>query len=100
MFHRFVQKSEQTPLQDLKIAGARMKVEWIKREEFALLNAFLQARQVAGCSQSQAAACMGIQAPAVPRLERALASENIHRRSQQYARYVKACGQRLVLRVS
>ena len=100
MFHRFVKQSEQRPLQDHKIAEARMKVEWIKREDFAVLNAFLKARQVEGCTQSQAAARMGIQALAVPRLERALASENSHRRSQHYARYAKACGQRLVLRVS
>lgn len=54
--------------------GVRAEVERMEREESALLDALLAARQEAGLTQGQVAARMGTHAPAVARLERALAS--------------------------
>lgn len=80
--------------------GVRAEVDRIKREESALLDALLKARQEAGLTQSQVAARMGTQAPAVARLERALASEKRSPLIATLRKYVKACGKRLVLRVA
>ena len=54
--------------------GVRAEVERLEREEFALLDVLLKARHEAGLSQAQVAKRMGTQAPAVARLERALAT--------------------------
>ena len=54
--------------------GVRAEVERIEREESALLDALLKARQEAGLTQGQVAARMGTHASAIARLERALAS--------------------------
>ena len=78
----------------------RTEVERIERDESALLDALLQARQAAGLTQSQVAARMGTQAPAVARLERALASGRHSPSIATLRKYVKACGKRLVLRVA
>ncbi len=80
--------------------GVRAEVERIEREESALLDALLKARQEAGLTQSQVAARMGTQAPAVARLERALASGKHSPSVKTLRKYVKACGKRLVLRVA
>ena len=84
----------------LRRPGVRTEVERIERDEFALLDALLQARQAAGLTQSQVAARMGTQAPAVARLERALASGKHSPSIATLRKYVKACGKRLVLRVA
>jgi transcriptional regulator with XRE-family HTH domain len=77
-----------------------MEVDRIEREEAALLDALLKARQEAGLTQSQVAVRMGTQAPAVARLERALASGKHSPSIATLRKYVKACGKRLVLRVA
>ncbi|MFN5992585.1 MAG: helix-turn-helix domain-containing protein, partial [Betaproteobacteria bacterium] len=46
----------------------RTEVERIERDESALLDALLKARQDAGLTQAQVAERMGTQAPAVARL--------------------------------
>jgi ribosome-binding protein aMBF1 (putative translation factor) len=84
----------------LRRRGVRTEVERIEREESALLDALLKARQEAGLTQSQVAARMGTQAPAVARLERALASGRHSPSIATLRKYVKACGKRLVLRVA
>ncbi|MCS6305513.1 MAG: helix-turn-helix transcriptional regulator [Nitrospira sp.] len=84
----------------LRRPGVRVEVERIEREESALLDALLKARQEAGLTQSQVAARMGTQAPAVARLERALASGKHSPSIATLRKYVKACGKRLVLRVA
>lgn len=84
----------------LRRPGVRVEVERIEREESALLDALLKARQEAGLTQSQLAARMGTQAPAVARLERALASGKHSPSIATLRKYVKACGKRLVLRVA
>ena len=54
--------------------GVRAEVERLEREEFALLDVLLKARHEAGLSQAQVENRMATQAPAVARLERALAT--------------------------
>ena len=80
--------------------GVRAEVERIEREESALLDALLKARQEAGLTQAQVAERMRTQAPAVARLERALATGKHSPSVATLRKYVKACGNRLVLRVA
>ena len=72
--------------------GVRAEVERIEREESALLDALLKARQEAGLTQGQVAARMGTHAPAIARLERALASGKHSPSISTLRKYVKACG--------
>ena len=53
--------------------GVRKEVKRIEREEMTQLDALLKARQEAGLTQAQVAEHVGTRAPAVARLERALA---------------------------
>ena len=80
--------------------GVRAEVERIEREEGALLDALLKAREQAGLTQAQVAERMGTQAPAVARLERALATGKHSPSIATVRKYVKACGKRLLLRVA
>jgi ribosome-binding protein aMBF1 (putative translation factor) len=80
--------------------GVRAEVTRIEREEAILLDALLKARQDAGLTQAQVAERMGTQAPAVARLERALATGKHSPSIATLRRYVKACGKRLVLDVA
>ena len=80
--------------------GVRAEVERIEREEGVLLDALLKARQKAGLTQAQIAELMGTQAPAIARLERALATGKHSPSIATVRKYVKACGKRLVLRVT
>ena len=80
--------------------GVRAEVERIEREEGELLDALLKARQKAGLTQAQIAELMGTQAPAIARLERALATGKHSPSIATVRKYVKACGKRLVLRVA
>jgi len=80
--------------------GVRAEVERLEREEFALLDALLKARAEAGLTQAQVAKRMGTQAPAVARLERALATGKHSPSVATLRKYVKACGKRLVLEVA
>ena len=80
--------------------GVRAEVERIEREEAALLDALLKARQDAGLTQAQVAARMGTHAPAVARLERSLSTGKHSPSIATVRKYVKACGKRLMLRVA
>lgn len=80
--------------------GVRAEVERIEREEAALLDALLKARQEAGLTQAQVAERMGTHAPAVARLERSLATGKHSPSIATLRRYVKACGKRLLLHVT
>ncbi len=80
--------------------GVRSEVERIEREESALLDALLKARQDAGLTQAQVAERMGTHAPAVARLERSLSTGKHSPSVATLRKYVKACGKRLVLRVA
>ncbi|MFA6984693.1 MAG: helix-turn-helix transcriptional regulator [Arenimonas sp.] len=80
--------------------GMRAELERLEREEFTLLDSLLKARHDAGLTQAQVAERMGTQAPAVARLERALASGKHSPSVATLRKYVKACGKRLVLQVA
>lgn len=95
-----VQIYEQLVKKLFRRRGVRTEVACGEREESALLDALLKARQEAGLTQSQVAERMGTQAPAVARLERALANGKHSPSIATLRKYVKACGKRLVLRVA
>jgi ribosome-binding protein aMBF1 (putative translation factor) len=95
-----VQTHDQLVKKLLRRPGVRAEVERIEREEAALLDALLKARQQAGLTQAQVAERMGTQAPAVARLERSLATGKHSPSIATLRKYVKACGKNLVLRVA
>jgi ribosome-binding protein aMBF1 (putative translation factor) len=84
----------------LKRPGVKAEVERIEREEGVLLDALLKARQSAGLTQADVAERMGTQAPAVARLERALATGKHSPSIATVRKYVDACGKKLVLKVA
>ena len=84
----------------LRRPGVRREVVRLEREESALLDALLKAREEAGLTQAQVAERMGTQAPAVARLERSLANGKHSPSVATLRKYVKACGKRLVLQVA
>jgi ribosome-binding protein aMBF1 (putative translation factor) len=73
----------------------RDEYERLNREEFALLDQMLAARREAGLSQAQVAERMGTKAPAVTRLERALASGQHSPSIDTVRKYAAACGKTL-----
>jgi ribosome-binding protein aMBF1 (putative translation factor) len=76
-----------------------VEYERLNREEFALLDEMLAARHRAGLSQAQVAERMGTKAPAVTRLERALASGQHSPSIDTLRRYAAACGKKLVISI-
>lgn len=80
--------------------GVQAEVERLEREEFALLDALLKARHDADLSQADVAKKMGTQAPAIARLERALATGKHSPSIATLRKYLQACGKRLVLKVA
>ncbi|NHB09816.1 helix-turn-helix transcriptional regulator [Burkholderia cepacia] len=75
----------------------RAEYERLNREEFALLDAMLAARRAAGLSQAEVAERMGTKAPAVTRLERALATGQHSPSIDTLRKYAAACGKKLVI---
>ena len=84
----------------MKRPGVRAEVQRIERDEGVLLDALLKARQEAGLSQAQVAERMGTHAPAVARLERALATGKHSPSIATLRKYIKACGKSLVLQIA
>ncbi len=80
--------------------GVQAEVLRIERHEGVLLDALLKARQEAGLTQAQVAQRMGTQAPAVARMERALATGKHSPSIATLRKYIKACGKRLVLEIA
>jgi DNA-binding XRE family transcriptional regulator len=80
--------------------GVRKEVERIERDEGALLDVLLKARQEAGLTQAQVAERMGTQAPAVARLERALATGKHSPSIATLRKYAQAVGKKLELRLA
>jgi len=80
--------------------GVRREIERIEREESALLDQLLKARHDAGLTQAEVAERMGTHAPAVARLERALATGKHSPSLGTLRKYASACGKRLVLEVA
>lgn len=75
----------------------RAEYERLNREELALLDAMLAARRDAGLSQAEVAERMGTKAPAVTRLERALATGQHSPSIDTLRKYAAACGKKLVI---
>lgn len=75
--------------------GVQAEVERLEREEFVLLDLLLKARHEAGLSQAQVAERMGTHAPAVARLERALATGKHSPSVATLRKYARACGKNL-----
>ena len=69
--------------------------ERLNREEFALLDEMLAARRAAGLSQADVAERMGTKAPAVARLESALASGKHSPSISTLRKYAAALGKRV-----
>ena len=84
----------------MKRPGVRAEVKRIESEESSLLDELLKARQEAGLTQAQLAKRMGTQAPAIARLESALATGKHSPSVATLRKYVKACGKRLVMHVA
>jgi transcriptional regulator with XRE-family HTH domain len=84
----------------MRRSGVRKEVARIERDEGALLDLLLKARQEAGLTQAQVAERMGTQAPAVARLERALATGRHSPSLTTLRRYAQAVGKRLVLELA
>lgn len=80
--------------------GIRKEVERIERDEGALLDLLLKARQEAGLTQAQVAERMGTLPPAVARLERALATGKHSPSLATLRKYARAVGKKLVLELA
>lgn len=66
-------------------------------EEFAALEALLEARRAAGLTQAQVAERMGTTASAISRLESSLSSEKHSPSFATLRRYAAACGKKLII---
>ena len=95
-----MQTHEQLLEKLLQRPGVRAEVRRIERDEGVLLDALLKARQEAGLTQAQVAERMGTQAPAVARLERALATGQHSPSIATLRKYIKACGKSLILQIA
>lgn len=67
----------------------------LNREEFAILDEILAARRAAGLSQAQVAERMGTKAPAIARLESALASGKHSPSLNTLRKYAAVLGKRV-----
>lgn len=90
---------EQVVKKLMRRPGVRAEVRRIEKDEAALLDAMLKAREAAGLTQADVARRMGTQAPAVARLERALATGKHSPSIDTLRKYVRACGKQLILRL-
>lgn len=91
---------EQIVKEMMQRPGVKAEVQRIEREEGVLLDTLLKARHEAGLTQADVAERMGTLAPAVARLERALATGKHSPSIATVRKYVKACGKNLVLQVA
>ncbi len=86
---------EQMVAKMLQNPAVRAEYERLNREEFAILDEMLAARRAAGLTQAQVAERMGTKAPAVARLESALASGKHSPSIDTLRKYAKALGKRV-----
>ncbi|MCA8115172.1 helix-turn-helix domain-containing protein [Burkholderia cepacia] len=86
-------------MRERALADPEVRAEYdrLNREEFALLDVMLAARHAAGLSQADVAERMGTQAPAVTRLERALATGRHSPSIDTLRKYAAACGKKLMI---
>jgi DNA-binding transcriptional regulator LsrR (DeoR family) len=83
----------------MKDAAFRQAVLRIEREELALLDALLTARDASGLTQAQIAERMGTKPPAVSRLLASLASDKQSPSVATLRKYAAACGKKLEIRL-
>ena len=81
----------------LKNPAVKAEVNKLNREEFAILDEILAARKQAGLSQAQIAKRMGTHAPAIARLESALATGKHSPSLSTLRKYAAALGMRVEL---
>ncbi len=81
----------------LKNPAVKAEIERLNGEEFAILDQILTARKAAGLSQAQVAKRMGTQAPAIARLESALATGKHSPSLSTLRKYAAALGKRVEL---
>ncbi len=81
----------------LKNPAVKTELERLNKEEFAILDEILQARKAAGLSQAEVARRMGIQAPAIARLESSLATGKHSPSLSTLRKYAAALGKRVEL---
>ena len=81
----------------LKKPTVKAEVNKLNREELAILDEILAARKEAGLSQAQIAKRMGTQAPAIARLENALATGKHSPSLSTLRKYAAALGKRVEL---
>jgi DNA-binding XRE family transcriptional regulator len=81
----------------LKNPTVKAETERLNREEFAILDEILAARKQAGLSQAQIAKRMGTHAPAIARLESALATGKHSPSLSTLRKYAAALGMRVEL---
>jgi predicted transcriptional regulator len=77
----------------------KAEYERIEREEMPMLDMLLKVRREVGMTQAQIAEKMGKQAPAVARLERALATGKMSPSIATLQRYAAALGKSLEIRM-
>ena len=77
----------------------RAEYERLNRQEYALLDEMLAARRAAGLTQAQIAELMGTKAPAIARLENALASGKHSPSLDTLRKYAAATGKRVEVRI-
>ena len=83
--------------QMVKKPAVKAETERLIREEFAILDEILAARKQAGLSQAQIAKRMGTHAPAIARLESALATGKHSPSLSTLRKYAAALGMRVEL---
>ena len=83
----------------MKDAAFRKEVTRIEREELALLDVLLAARDAAGLTQAQIAERMGTKPPAISRLLASLASDKHSPSVATLRKYAAACGKKLEIKL-
>ena len=83
----------------MKDAAFRKEVTRIEREELALLDVLLAARDAAGLTQAQIAERMGTKPPAISRLLASLASDKHSPSVATLRKYAAACGRKLEIKL-
>jgi len=87
-----------TLAREMKKPGFRLAYESMN-EEFAALDALLEARRTAGLTQAQVAARMGVKQSALARIESSLAHGRHSPSLATLRKYAKAVGRRLEIRL-
>ena len=83
---------------EMKQPGFRRAYEGVS-EEFAALDALLDARRAAGLTQAQVAARMGVKQSALARIEASLSSRRHSPSLETLRKYAQAVGRRLEIRL-